>query len=178
MDWDGFWRLVHVVSDAFFGGGLLAMVFVQSLLQRSNDDAERKHLARAIHQAARLFVGPSGIVAFVSGFGVLLTRYSFGGLGKVMACAPVYVHLMLAFGLLAIGLGHAWAANLRKLSAALDAGTPFADARRHLQKAWIFVLLAAFFVLAAFTVALLRVPNPPRSGCMAGTFDAAVSMIG
>jgi hypothetical protein len=144
-------KLLHVVSVGFFSGGLLAMLGVQSLLSRSLDDAERRTLARAVAGVGKLVVVlPLSSLAFVSGLLSWAVTFGFRG--------PPYLHVMLLAGLLAVGMSHAWLARARKLAAALDQGTPYSEAKAHLERGWVFAGLALAFLLIAYVVAVLKVP--------------------
>jgi hypothetical protein len=161
------YKLLHVALVAFFGGSVLAMLMVQSLLQRALDDAERKSLARATSSVARLLVNPLAYAGFLSGLLYWFQTYGqVAGLNHLMACTPIYVHSMLLFGILALGMAQAWKAQARKLVIALDAGKA-AEARGFLSRGWIFAFASFAFIVAAMSVAILRVPNPPLMHCSA-----------
>lgn len=144
-------KLWHVVSVGLFAGAQLTVLTLQSLLWRSLDDAERKHLARACATAGRVLVMPVMYVAFVSGLVYWGVGYSFKG-------AP-NIHLMLTAGFLAVGMSSMWKAQARKLSEALEKGTAFAQAKTHLEKGWIFAGLGLLFTLAAYAAAVWKMPS-------------------
>lgn len=162
-------QLLHVLTVGFFGGGLLAMMMAQSYLQRSLEDTERRNLAELVSRIVRLLVVPMMTLGFVLGLVLMVWMYGGLGMGKLMACTPVYVHIMMGFGILALGFSQVWKARARKFAAALTAKQPLAEARVHLTRGWIFAWLALAATLVAFAVAVLKVPNPPRSRCVAPT---------
>lgn len=177
MTTDALLRLVHVLTVGFFGGSLLSMLFAQGLLTRAATDAARLDLARAAHLVARTVTLPLAYLGFLSGLALMLSRYSLYGAGKVMSCAPVYVHFMLLFGFLAVGMAEMWKARARKLCAALDGGEAFATARSHLARGWMFAVLALAFILAAFVVTMFQVPNPARTRCVAQALAQAAASL-
>ncbi len=165
MNSDSFLKFLHVCSAGFFSGTLLAMLMVQSLMQRALDDGERKSLARAASTIGRLIVNPLGYAAFFTGILYWVTRYSFNGAGKLLACTPIHVHVMLTFGFLAVGMMQSWKGRARKLSAALETGASSNEIRAHLAKGWTFALLAILFILGAYFAAILKLPNVPPTHC-------------
>lgn len=167
MTVDGLWKWLHVMSVGFFGGGLLALLATQSLLLRALDDAERRHLARAGAVAAKLVVVPLMSLGFLSGLAFWWTRYSFNGAGKLMACTPIFVHVMLLGGILALGLAQAWKGRTRKMAEAAERGAPAEEIRGHARKAFLFGGLALVIAIGTFGAATLKVPNPPLRRCAA-----------
>lgn len=159
------YKLLHVASVAFYAGALLAVISVQSLLQRALDDAERKSLARTAYSIARLIVRPFAYAGFLAGLVFWIAWYGRMAGGKLMACTPIYVHTMLLFGFLAVGMTDAWRAQLRRLSQGLDEGKPFVELRKFLSKGWVFAFLALALTSATFAVAILKIPNPPLRNC-------------
>jgi hypothetical protein len=157
-------NLLHALTATFFGGALFAMLVVQSLLSRALDDGERRHLARAWHAGARLVVAPLALAGFVLGLVLMFVRYSYHGFGKVFACAPVYVHIMLGFGLLALGFAQVWKAKARKTEQALVAGNA-AEAKSQLNKAWAFAWVAALMVVFALGAGVLKAPSKVSASC-------------
>lgn len=169
-------KLLHVLTVGFFGGGLLAMMMAQSYLQRSLEETERRHLAELVSRIVKLLVVPMMTVGFVLGLVLMLWMYSGYGMGKLMSCTPVYIHIMLGFGILALGFSQVWKARARKFAEALAAKQSLSEARVHLNRGWIFAWLALAATLVAFTVGILKVPNPPRDRCVApvASVDAPV----
>lgn len=166
-------RLLHILSVGFFGGGLLAMMMAQSYLQRALEDGERRHLAGLVHQVVRLLVVPLMGIGFATGLGLMFWMYGSFGASKVMACTPAYVHIMMGMGIVALGFAQAWKARTRKFVQALTAKQPLSEARTHLTRGWIFSGIALAATLVAFAVATLRVPNPPRTRCVAPAASVA-----
>lgn len=162
-----FTKLLHVLAVGLFAGALLTMMMVQSLVLRATDDADRRSLARTARLLGRVLVAPLGRTAFAAGLVLMFLAYSGNGFGKVMACTPVYVHIMLGFGIISIGLAEAWKGRTRKFADALEQGTSFADARPHLHKATIFSIVSLVAALAAFYVAFAKVPAKVSARCVA-----------
>lgn len=165
MESTSLFKLLHVASAGFFGGSLLTMLIVQMRLQ-SVTAGERLAAARVLHAAARTVVNPLAILGFASGilyWGVTKGQYG----GRIMACSPVYVHIMLTAGFLAVGFEQMWKARTRKLVEALERSAGDEEVRAHLSRGWTFALLALFFVSTAYAVATLRVPNRISASCFA-----------
>lgn len=157
-------RLLHVVTMGLFSGALLAMLLLQSLLLRATDDAERRPLARTAATVGRVFVNPAVLFGFTVGVVWWLWFYSARGMNNLMACTPIYVHVMLTFGILAVGFTQMWKKRARLLAEALEKGG-IAGGRTHLQKATLFAGLALAATLAAYVSVLFRVPNPELRNC-------------
>lgn len=167
MSFDGLWNLLHVVTTGFYAGGLLALLLAQSLLLRATDEAERRTLAQVAARIGRLAVVPLVTLGLVSGLAVWVGRYAFNGWGRLFACTPIYVHVMLGAGVLATGLAHAWAARTRRSAEAAERAAGAEEIRGHARKAFLFGGLSLLLALVAFTVAILKVPNPPLRRCSA-----------
>jgi hypothetical protein len=165
MSLDTLWKLLHVLSVGFFGGGVLALLVAESLILRSLDDADRRSLARAANSSARIAVLPLTYVGFLTGVVFWLSRYSFNGAGRLMACTPIYVHVMLLGGFLAVGMTHAWAGRTRKMALAAEQGAPAEAVRSHARKAFLFGGIALLLTVGTFVVAIVKVPNPPLRRC-------------
>jgi hypothetical protein len=162
METQNLFKLLHVASVGFFGGSLLTMLIAQMRVQ-TTDAGERLATARLLQSAARMVVNPLAILGFLSGLLYwAITKGQYGS--RIMACSPVYVHIMLGAGLLAVGFTQVWKARTRKLVDALERGAED-QARAHLARGWTFALLALFFVSTAFAVATLRVPNQISAAC-------------
>lgn len=155
-------RLLHVLSVAFFGGGLVVLLYTQSRLGQLSGEGKRV-LADSVFGAARRLVVPLMLVGFVAGLVLMFWLYGSFGMGKVMSCTPVYVHIMFMFGIFALGFSQVWKAKVRKLSQAVAAGEA---AESHLRMAGVFAWLALVATVAAFVVGTWRVPNPPRTRCV------------
>lgn len=168
-------KFLHVVSVGFFGGGLLAMMLAQTFLQRSHDEGERRQLAQLVSRMARVLIVPLIAVGFVAGLVLMFWMYGSFGMGKVMSCTPVYVHMMLGLGILALGFAQVWKGKTRKFAAALAENQPLAQARKHVTVGWIFASLALLVTLVAFAVGTFKTPNPARTRCVAPS--AAVSVL-
>ncbi len=156
-------KLLHVASVGFFSGSLLTMLVVQMRLQSVTAE-ERLAAARLVHGAARIVVNPLAILGFLSGllyWGVLKGQYG----ARIMACTPVYVHIMLGAGFLAVGLTQMWKARARKLVESLEGAASAEQVRAHLSRGWLFALLALLFVSTAYAVATLKVPNRISAAC-------------
>ncbi len=162
------WKLLHVVSVGFFAGSLLAVLMVQSLLQRSLEAKERNVLASAASTVARVIVNPLAILGFLSGLVYWYARQAQFGLGRLMTCTPVYIHIMLTCGFLAVGMVQVWKARARKLAQALEKGAPADEIRAHATRGWIFALLSLLFISTAYAVAILKVPSVIPPACFAG----------
>lgn len=159
-------KLLHVGSVAFYAGALLAVVFIQSLVQRSLDEGERKPLVRVAHFVASYVVRWFSYAGFLTGLIFWVGWYGRMAGSRLMACTPIYVHTMLLLGFLAVGMTEAWRGQLRRLSQGLDAGKPFAELRGYLSKGWVFAFIALILVSSTYAVAILKVPNPPLRHCV------------
>lgn len=155
-------KLLHVISVGFFGGGILAMMFAQSFLQRSLEDVERRSVAKLVALVARVLIVPLISVGFVTGLVLMFWMYGGNGMGKVMSSAQPYVHIMLLMGIFALGFAQVWKAKTRKFAAALAENQSFEQARTHLIKGGIFAWLALLATIAAFAVGTLKVPTKSR----------------
>jgi len=163
-------KLLHVVAVGFFAGSLFAMLMVQSLYQRALDGGERLALARVASTVARVVVNPLAYAGFFSGLLFWLASSSQRWSGRLMVCTPVYVHIMLTCGFLALGMAQAWKGMARKLASDLATNAPAAVVRGHMVRGWVFALLALVFISTAYAVAVLKVPNVISPKCFVGSF--------
>jgi hypothetical protein len=163
-------RLLHIASVGFFSGSLFSMLMVQSLLQRSVDGPERLVLARTSSTLARVIVNPLAYAGFFSGLLFWYARFSQFGGARLMKCTPVYIHIMLLGGFLAVGFTQMWKARARKLAAALEKNAPADEVRGHIARGWVFALLALGCISTCYAVAVLHVPNKISPSCFADSF--------
>lgn len=165
---DGLFRLFHVLSVGLFGGSLLSMLVVQSLIGRATQDPERRHLANAAARIARHFTGPMILGGWLIGVVYWISKYSSMGAGKLMACTPIFVHVMLLTGTLALGAAQVWQKKTRQLAGELDKGGAWTqDGRKCLRVSWITAGLAMTLLLLTWFVATLRIPNVELRNCTA-----------
>lgn len=175
---DGLFRLFHVLSVGLFGGSLLSMLVVQSLIGRATQDPERRHLANAAARIARHFTGPMILGGWLIGVVYWISKYSFNGAGKLMACTPIFVHTMLLTGTLALGAAQVWQKKTRQLAGELDKGGAWTqNGRNYLRVSWVTASLAFGFLLFTWFVATLRIPNVELRNCTASV-EAGISAPG
>ncbi len=148
------WKLWHVISVGLFSGALLAMLALQGLVSKAAAGEGRTALATTAATLARTVVMPVMYLAFFSG---LAYWFSKASQNPIYWKAP-YIHVMATCGFLSVGLAQAWKANARKYAEALSAGR--ADAGVFLKKGTTFVAIAFLLNVAAFIVAVFRVPAP------------------
>jgi len=158
------WLVLHQLSMAFVTGGFLALVAATSLLARSIDDTERKHQARLVAGLAR-FVAPFMDAGVTLGLVHWLVAYTPYGFGKLMACSPPYLHIMVFGGFVTLGLGHAFRAKARRLSEAAEAGDQ-PRAKQLAGKAFLFGVITLGLLAAITVTAVLKVPSGQMLRCV------------
>jgi hypothetical protein len=167
-------RLLHLMSVGFMAGALLTALMVQSLLQRAIEPGDRTSLARTASTLARIVVNPLAYAGFFSGlvywYGNFSQRYQIQGVGRLMKCTPIYVHIMLACGFLALGMVQVWKGRSRKLADAVEKNAPATELRQHATRGWLFGMLGLFFIGTAYCVAALHLPNKISPACFSDSF--------